>query len=140
MVFFSSCMNDDLPFCPQKDTIMRDAALGLDANRSHQVRISIPGLTEPQSYYLVLNPAVFLCLADQFTYSMVSVIVWCNLVSSLYRLGLSSGPIFDKSENTTDCNIFSTTSLPDTPPACQILVCVNYAKILHPAQSRTRLV
>ena len=64
-----------LPF--QRETLMRDAVLNLDLNRSSLVDISIPGLTEPNSLRLVLHPGVFLCLADEFTYHLVIGVVGC---------------------------------------------------------------
>ena len=64
-----------LPF--QRETLMRDAVLNLDLNRSSLVDISIPGLTEPNSLRLVLHPGVFLCLADEFTYHLVIGVEIC---------------------------------------------------------------
>ena len=51
---------------------MHNAVLSLDMNRASMVSISIPGLTEPHPYELILHPGVFLCLADKFTYDVVS--------------------------------------------------------------------
>ena len=60
-------------FCVgQRESLMHNAVLSLDMNRASMVSISIPGLTEPHPYELILHPGVFLCLADKFTYDVVS--------------------------------------------------------------------